>query len=499
MSSNQVENKIERPPVVVIMGHIDHGKSTLLDFIRSSNVVAGEAGGITQHIAAYEVEHEHEGTTKRVTFLDTPGHEAFCDVRARGAHVADVAVLIVSAEDGVKPQTLEAYECIKKDGLPFVVAINKIDSPKADVEKTKNSLMENEIYLEGFGGDVPFSAISAKTGENMNELLDVILLVSEVEEHFADPTAPASGIIVEAHKDKFKGITATCIIKDGSLTKGQFLACEGSFTPVRRIDDHNGQEMQSASFSTPVTLSGWNNLPSVGLEFLTFKTKKEADVWSKEDQNKKTPTRACVQSSEEVAVIPIIIKTDVAGTGEAIIYELNKLETDHVKFNVLYTGSGNINETDMKRAATNKDTIIVGFGVALDKQAQAVQERENIPYTVNNIIYEIIEWLEEISSNRKPYITVEVIGGAAKVLKTFSTTKNTHVIGGKMKEGELKVGQKVRILRRDEEIDNGIIKELQQQKVKSQSVAEGEFGAAIESKFELTEGDRIESVEIVEK
>ncbi|MDZ4227382.1 MAG: GTP-binding protein [Patescibacteria group bacterium] len=254
----------ERPPVVAVLGHVDHGKSTLLDFIRKSNTVAGEAGGITQSVAAYEVVHQ-DG--KRITFIDTPGHAAFQAIRARGASVADIGVLVVAADDGVKAQTLEALESIKSAGIPFVVAINKIDKTGASVERTQSSLMEKGVYLEKLGGDVPWTAVSAKTGEGVEELLNLILLVAELEGMKGDPSAPAKGYVVEAHRDKRRGIEATLIIKDGTLKSGMAVLAGRSVAPVRIMEDFTGKQLKESSFSTPVSLIGFDELPEAGAEF----------------------------------------------------------------------------------------------------------------------------------------------------------------------------------------------------------------------------------------
>src|SRR3989344_220176 len=285
MPTNPIQQKknhegtlIERPPIVVVMGHIDHGKSTLLDFLRKTSVVAGEAGGITQHTYSYEVTHTGEkGASKRITFLDTPGHEAFTLMRSRGASVADIAVLVVAANEGVKPQTLEALAIIKKHEVPFVVAINKIDTPHANVDKVKQELAEHEVYLERYGGSVPVVAISAKTGENVPALLDMILLVAEIEELKGDPDAPAEGTVIEAHQDPRKGITATLVIQNGTLRKKMFVTTGAAYAPVRRIDDTLGHEIAEASFSTPVFITGWNTIPEAGASFTVCADKKTAE------------------------------------------------------------------------------------------------------------------------------------------------------------------------------------------------------------------------------
>ena len=258
--SNNTQTRIVRPPVIVVMGHIDHGKSTLLDYIRNTNVVDKEAGGITQHISAYEVMHAgKDGKTYPITFLDTPGHEAFQSMRQRGALVADIAILVVSAEDGVKQQTLEALKAIRSDEIPFIVAINKIDRPGADIDRTKQNLAENDIYVEGYGGDIPFVAISAKTGEGIPELLDILLLVAELESLSADTAKNGQGIIIESNLDTKKGITATAIILDGTLRKGEFAVSGNSISPLRIVENFAGKPIESATFSSPVQSPALND------------------------------------------------------------------------------------------------------------------------------------------------------------------------------------------------------------------------------------------------
>jgi len=492
-------NTEKRPPVVAILGHIDHGKSTLLDYIRKSNIVDGEAGGITQHISAYEIEHEDaEHGLQKITFIDTPGHEAFCEVRSRGANIADIAILIVSAEDGVMPQTKEALACIKNDNIPFVVAITKIDTSKANVDLAKNSLIENEVYLEGMGGDIPFVPISAKTGENIDELLSMILLVAELEELQADTSAMATGFVVEAHKDMKKGNSATIVIKDGTLSTGNILASESTLSPVRAIEDTIGGIYKSASVSKPVIIYGWSALPPVGAKVHSFATKKEAEKFCKScstnDNDVSENNNAPVQSKEHVSV-PVIVKADVAGTAEAIAYEIKKLATEDISFNIVQSATGDISEADMKSALANADTIVVGMGVSIDTQATALRDRENITTATFSIIYELIDWLKELQETRRPRKEVSEVTGSAKILAVFNQTKKIQVIGGKVKNGEIAIGNKITILRRNEAIGTGIIKELQQQKLKADKVQEGnEFGAALSTDVELAESDHFEAI-----
>lgn len=495
---------ITRPPVVTILGHIDHGKSTLLDYIRKTNIVEKEAGGITQHISAYEIKHKDEnGNQRKITFVDTPGHEAFHNVRSRGAQVADIAILIVSAEDGVMPQTKEALKFIKKSDIPFIVAITKIDSSKSDIERTKSSLIENEIYLEGLGGDIPFVPISSKTGEGINDLLYMIILMADMEELKTNPESLASGIVVEAHKDCQKGISATVIIKDGKLDIGKFVASHTAMSPIRSLDDTNGEKLNIVQSSTPIIISGWNDLPLVGSDFKTFSTKKEAEEYCKECENNKTndhdSSMSIQKSDENTVIIPLIIKTDVSGTGEAIIYELKKLNNDRVIFNILKNTTGNIGEADMKLAIANENTVIVGMGVNIDTQAEILKERDCINVVTFKIIYDLIEYLEKLSKERRPKIFIEEITGKAKIIAIFNKTKKMQVLGGKVKEGTISIGNEVKILRRNEEIGKGRIKELQQQRAKAEKIEEGnEFGAAIETNVDIMENDHLEAIKKVE-
>jgi translation initiation factor IF-2 len=495
----------ERPPVVAILGHIDHGKSTLLDYIRKSNIVQGEAGGITQHISAYEIQYnDSERGQKRITFVDTPGHESFSAVRSRGANVADIAILLVSAEDGVMPQTKEALKSIKEDNTPFIVAINKIDSPKANIDQTRASLLEHEIYLEGYGGDVPAVPISAKTGQGVDDLLSMILLVAELEGLTTDEAALASGVVVEANKDQKRGISATVIVKSGTLSVGQHAVAHTALSPIRSIENTDGKKLETANASTPIVISGWNELPLVGSTFSAFATKKEAEAYARIAQDIATADTVAApirkKTSSEHVVIPLIIKTDVSGTGEAIMFELQKLENDRISFNILTNTTGTIGEKDLKLATASPDALIVGMGVSVDAQAEALREREGITIKTFSIIYELIDWLKEIALERTPRLLVDEVLGEAKVLAVFNQNKKSQVLGGKVKMGSIKIGIKVRILRRDAEIGRGVVKELQQQKIKSDRVEEGtEFGAAVVADVDIAPGDFLEAIEQVSR
>ncbi len=505
MSEQKEQKGIERPPVVVVMGHIDHGKSTLLDYIRNSNIVGKEAGGITQHLGAYEVTHKNgDGDEKRITFLDTPGHEAFCGVRSRGAKVADIAVLIVSAEDAVMPQTLEALKCITDDDMPYIIAINKIDTPKANIEGTKNSLVENEIYIEGYGGDVPAIEISAKEGTGVDELLDLILVYSEVQGLKAEPGTKATGFVIEAHKDKNKGVSATLVIKNGELKQGQFVSCKVAYSPVRIFEDHNNKSIKEASFSTPVHVYGWSGFPIVGAEFVTFDTKKEVEAYVDEGKRNKLKEENKIESIPDVDTgiftIPIIIHADTHGSIEAIEHELEKIKPENAELKVIKTATGNIGEIDIKIASGHKASIVLGFGIESDKQAQIMTDRLGVTVKTFNIIYDLIEWLEKEIETKRPKIEVEETNGKAKILKSFSKTNKVQVLGARVEEGSIRNKREVKIMRRDEEIARGRIKELQVNKAKAEEANEGEeFGMSLETKTEVVPGDYIEIFEVVKK
>lgn len=484
-----------RPPIVVVMGHIDHGKSTLLDYIRKSNVVAGEAGGITQHLSAYVVEHEtKDQEKKKITFLDTPGHEAFQKMRHRGADVADIAILIVSAEDGVKPQTLEALKCIKAADIPYIVAINKIDKPGADITRTQSSLIENEIYIEGMGGDISWTGISAKTGEGVDDLLDVLLLSAELAELTGETSIPATGNVIEAELDKQRGTTATLIIKNGELKSGQFVVSGGSYAPVRIMEDWNGNNIKEAGLSEPVRVVGFSGTPVVGDPFTTVASKKEAEILVAQKDKADIQTEA---TNPELPVIPILIKADVLGTIDAIEHELEKFESDRVIVRIIGKRVGDVTSGDVQDVSATENAIIVGFNVKTERGAIDLAERLGVEIENFDIIYELSDWLHKALKNRTPKMETEEKTGRAKILKHFSTQKNVQVLGGRVEEGTLSVGEQVRILRRDIEIGKGTLKNIQQQKVDVQEVATGEFGMQIDTRTEVAAGDYIEAFKLV--
>lgn len=499
------KNTETRPPVVVIMGHIDHGKSTLLDYIRKTNVVDKETGGITQKLSAYEVVHKTKGgPEKRITFLDTPGHSIFSGMRLRSAKVADIAVLMVSAEEGVKPQTKEAYELIKDAEVPYVIAINKIDKPNANIETTKQSLAKIGILVEGYGGDVPYVAISAKSGKGVDELLDMVLLLADLEELVGEKDKEAQGIVIESHLDNKKGISATLIIKDGTLKTGMYVTAQESVSVVRIFENFLGKPIKEASFSSPVKVTGWSILPKVGSTFTSHISKKLAienvDMNTKTTSQKEGGVQTRFVKSDEMNTLPIIIKADVAGMVEVIEKEIEKIKTAGITIKVIHTGTGDITENDVKLASGATSPIIIGFNVRINATSKDLAQRTGVDVQIFEIIYKLTEWLEKEVSERVPKILVESTLGKAKIIRVFSKSKNKQVAGGKVSEGSLKTKTKIRIARRGEKIGDGEILELQKQKIVTDNVDAGsEFGVMINSSVEIANGDTIEAFTLVEK
>ncbi len=485
-----------RPPIVAILGHIDHGKSTLLDYIRKSNITEKETGGITQNMSAYEVEKDG----KKITFLDTPGHEAFQKLRGQGAKVADIGILVVSAEDGVKTQTIEALKAILEAKLPYIVAINKIDKEGADLECTKQSLLENEIYVEGYGGSIPYVPVSAKTGKGVPELLDMISLLSEMEEITADPSIPAKGIVLETNHDKARGVSAVLIIKDGTLKSGMFVASEEAFAPVRIFENSSGSPIKEATFSAPVRVVGWNGTPRVGATFASFASKKEAEEAVESYKKNNSQTKVQNKKPLPAVFVPVVIKANTSGVLEAIEHEIRKYETENIGVNIVAAGVGDISENDIKLASANEKTLVIGFNTKIYPSAFSHADKTGIEVKVFDIIYKLGDWVKEVIAERTPRVEVEEERGKIKVLKIFSKTKDKQIVGGRVEQGSIALNDEVKIFRREAEIGTGRVRELQQAKAKTSEVKEGlEFGSMIESKIEIAPGDYLKPIAIVVK
>lgn len=510
-----------RPPIVAIVGHIDHGKSTLLDYIRRSHVAEGEAGGITQHLSAYEAVHENSTGKHKITFLDTPGHEAFTAMRSRGLEVADVAILVVSAEEGAKTQTLEALKLIDEVKIPYIVAFTKIDKPGANLERAKMSLLEIGVFLEGLGGEVPWVAVSGKSGEGVPELLDLILLAGEIEGLSADKSLPGEGLVIESHVDNKRGNTATLIVQNGSIRSGEYVVAGEALAPVRIMENFLGKKIKEGGPGSPVTIVGFSSPPAAGTPWRTVESKKEAEdevalAHAEARRNKGntlTPelSKASPLKPEEDkkhVLLPLVIKTDVAGIGEAVLHELDKLPKDErLEVRVVLCGVGPISESDVRLAgAGSVPGIIAGFNVKVEREARDLAERLGVEIAVFDIIYKLAEWLGAALEKRQPREKTEQKTGSAKIIKIFSYAKGRTVLGGRVDEGAITQGQAIKVMRHlpaqagDVEITRGIVVSLQSQKLAIKKVESGsEFGAMIKLGAEPAAGDYIEAFEEVMK
>lgn len=479
-----------RPPVIAVMGHIDHGKSSLLDYIRKANIVAGEAGGITQHVAAYIAEHND----RHITFLDTPGHEAFKALRARGAAAADIAILVVAADEGVKPQTLDALSAIQESGIPYVVAITKIDKSAADIERTKNSMLEHGIYLEGLGGDISYAPISSKTGEGIPELLDLVLLTADINEYTADPDVSATGFVLEAAQDPRRGASATLIVKDGTLKLGGFVLASDAYAPIRFIEDFRGKRVDSAGPSEPAQIFGFSKLPAAGSFFSVVDSKKDAEARAHEAAIISTPTRTAV--AEGVVEFPLVVKADVSGSIEAIAHELSKISHERIAARVISSGVGSVSENDVRTART-AGGVVIGFNVAADAIARDLAEREAVPMEFFTIIYKLRERIEELLAARAPIVESETEVGRATILKTFSSTAKKQVAGARLESGTFATGARIKVLRGGEEIGRGTVGNLQQARANVKEIrTEGEFGVELDLRSPVEPRDQIVSFAI---
>lgn len=492
----QKTDEIPRPPVVVVMGHIDHGKTTLLDFIRSSNVAAGEAGSITQHIGAYEV--EHNGT--HITFLDTPGHESFSRMRARGALVADVAVLVVAADDGVKPQTLEALRAAKDAHIPFVVAISKIDTSEADSNRVKGELAGEGVLLEGWGGTVPVAEISARTGQGIPELLDLVLLVSEMEELTASREHQGGGIVIESHLDRQRGAVATIIIKDGVLRQGDWMQCGGEVGSIRIMENSRGESVKEASFSSPVRVLGFAFPPAVGDTCSVYAAKQEAEEaalgYIKKEKvpagENEIPAPPAQELTEGVAMVPLVIKTDVAGSREALEWEVARLSDSLLDIRILRSGVGDISDDDVKLVSGTEQAIIIGFKVKVSSSSASLAERYGVTIYTADIIYELLDWLRAELEKRMPPEISRAEEGALRVLKVFKKNGASAVFGGSVTRGVIRNGAKFEIMRGNDRMGTGTITNTQRNKVDVKEVSGGfECGLAATVEGQLEEKDTI--------
>lgn len=501
--------KVTRAPVVTIMGHVDHGKTSLLDYIRKAKVAAGEAGGITQHIGAYHVEMD-DG--KMITFLDTPGHAAFTSMRARGAKATDIVVLVVAADDGVMPQTIEAIQHAKAAGAPLVVAVNKIDKPEANLDRVEQELLQHDVISEKFGGDVQFVPVSAKKGTGVDDLLDAILLQSEVLELTAVKDGMASGVVIESYLDKGRGPVATILVQSGTLRKGDIVLCGFEYGRVRAMRDENGKEVDEAGPSIPVELLGLSGVPAAGDEATVVRDEKKArevalyrqgkfrEVKLARQQKAKLENMFSNMSEGDVAELNVIVKADVQGSVEAIVQALNELSTNEVKVKVKVVGSGvgGITETDAT-LATASNAIIVGFNVRADATARRVIEAENIDLRYYSIIYELLNEIKAAMSGMlEPEFKQEIIG-LAEVRDVFRHPKFGAIAGCMVTEGVVKRNNPIRVLRDNVVIFEGELESLRRFKDDVSEVRNGmECGIGVKNYNDVKVGDQIEVFEVVE-
>ncbi|QGM80811.1 translation initiation factor IF-2 [Otariodibacter oris] len=499
--------KVTRAPVVTIMGHVDHGKTSLLDYIRKAKVADGEAGGITQHIGAYHVETE-EG--KVITFLDTPGHAAFTSMRARGAKSTDIVVLVVAADDGVMPQTIEAVQHAKAAGAPIVVAVNKIDKPEANPDRVEQELLQYEVVSEKFGGDVLFVPVSAKKGLGIDELLEAILLQADVLELTAVKDGMASGVVIESYLDKGRGPVATILVQSGTLNRGDIVLCGFEYGRVRAMRDENGKEIQEAGPSIPVEVLGLSGVPAAGDEATVVRDEKKArevalyrqgkfrDVKLARQQKAKLENMFTNMAEGDVAELNVIVKADVQGSVEAISQALNELSTDEVKVKVVGSGVGGITETDATLAAAS-NAIVLGFNVRADASARRIIESEHIDLRYYSIIYELLNEIKAAMSGMlQPEFKQEIIG-LAEVRDVFRHPKFGAIAGCMVTEGIVKRNNPIRVLRDNVVIFEGELESLRRFKDDVAEVRNGmECGIGVKNYNDVKVGDQIEVFEVVE-
>ena len=488
--------------VVVVMGHIDHGKSTLLDYLRTANVAANEAGGITQAVGAYELERNGQ----RLTFLDTPGHEAFAAIRERGARLADIAVLVIAGDDGVKPQTREALAAIQASQIPFIIAINKMDKSGANAERVKQELAEENVLVEGYGGTIPAVAVSAKTGAGVDELVELILLSGELaglNSAGGDAETATTGFVLEARLDPQIGVVATLIIKTGRLAVGDWLVVADQAAKIKILRDFRGQPVKTLAASAPAQVIGPSALPPVGAAFQIYADKKSAGAAAGAFVKKVAAASAGADAADAAKTeitVPLVLKADVSGSLEALKRELYKLAGERVGLKILAAGVGPINENDIKLAGGSPEALILGFRVKAERAALELGEKLRLPVRTFEIIYELSEWLATELERRTPRQEIEEVIGRAKVLKLFGERGGKQVIGGVVQSGLAQTGKTFKIFRRENEIGRGKIAELQEQKLPSKEVVQDhQFGALVESKPAVAAGDILEIFNLVTK
>ncbi|MFC1663954.1 translation initiation factor IF-2 [Patescibacteria group bacterium] len=485
--TKEKENLITRPPVVVVLGHVDHGKSSILEAIKDLKITEKEAGGITQHIGAYEVEHQG----KKITFIDTPGHEAFSQMRSRGAKVADIAILVVAAEEGIKVQTKEAISHIKKAGIPIIVAINKMDKPEANPEKIKKQLEKEDILVEKLGGKIPSIELSAKTSKGISDLLEIILLVAEMENLKGDISKDAQGVVIEAYLDTLRGPIATLLLQNGILKKGDIVGTFSAVGKIKNLEDFQGASIEKTLPSMPVIVLGFENVPKIGERFKVFSDVEFAKSYLQEKEKLLPRSPEVILAEEGKKVLNLIIKVDVLGSLEAIEGVLKNLPQEKVLLRILKSEVGEVNESDLKLAKGAKAKILA-FRVKTKKNIQELAERQKIRIITFDIIYELVEGARTLMEKS---LTPEIVRqdlGKFKTLVDFWAEKNRQIVGGKVIEGEVTKGTKIEIFRGEEKIGKGKLVNLQINKKDVDRVAKGqECGILYEGEEKIEQGDTL--------
>lgn len=494
-------NAVARPPVVAVMGHVDHGKTSLLDAIRTSEVVKGEAGGITQHISAYYIHHDG----RAITFLDTPGHEAFAALREHGAQLTDVVIIVVAADDGIKPQTLEAIRFARKAGVKIIVAITKMDKPEANVDRIKQQLAEQELLPEEWGGDTVILPVSAKAGTGIKELLDMVLLVADVEELKATADKPASGLIIESHMEQGRGSVARALITEGTLKAGDMVVAGGTYGKIRNLEGTDGKAIKEATPSMPVIITGLKQLPEFGDSFVVANSEKEARLMAAQAAQGRATSGGHLQissnelirlinRSNQLQELNIIIKADVQGSLTSVIDSLKTLDNEEVAARIVASGVGPISENDVHMASTSK-AIIYGFHTMLPASIKQLAARDKVSIRLFQVIYELIDDVkQELTSLLAPEV-VETSLGKLKVKGIFKTTRTEVICGGEVTTGRLRVPSLARVIRDKEEIAEVEVTNLKRGPQDAKEILEGEMcGLSFSSKsrVDIKEDDVIE-------
>lgn len=479
-----------------MLGHIDHGKTTLLDQIKKTNLAEKEISGITQHLGAYEASAKtKEGKQGKITFLDTPGHEAFEKIRSQGAKAADLAILVVAADEGIKLQTKEALRTIEEAKIPFLIALNKIDKSGSEPERVKQELASLGILIEEWGGKIPLVKISAKTGEGVEELLEMILLMAEMEELAANPEKTGSGVVIETEYNLKKGNGALLLIQEGTLHLGKFILFPQTYSSIKIMEDFAGHPINEASFSSPVRIYGLKDLPAVGSWFRETNSKAEAlEFLAKEKTIEiKKEAKEIAKESEKIPVY-LILKADAGGSLEALENLVFALQKDYpeLDFKILRKGLGGVSEDDINLSSVKEGTIILGFKIKPEKRMEELALKFKTKIGFFDVVYKAIDWLKEEIVSRIPEKIVATKIGGARILKTFSKKGDNQIIGGEILEGVIQEKSKFKILRRGSIVGEGEIMELEQNKIKIKEAGSGQFGVLAKSKIEIAPKDILE-------